>query len=235
MAYLHVCAAGFCVCDMHIKRFGSSEPISPWRLRLLLALLAVAVLGLAFHSPTPPILRLPMPYACQPFPPAGLHELIALARELGYLGFQLAWVNTQGERGACTAGWAQTGVWPQRLTSGHRLRYASLTKLFTATVAMQLIAEQRLGLTDRLVERLEIAAPYRDPNIAEIRVAHLLEHTAGFDRNLTPDPMLQADPWCPQRLDTLANLQLDHTPGEVYAYANLGYCLLGAISVQYKK
>lgn len=214
---------------MRIERSGFFDKTSPWSLRLLIAFLAIFALWLAFLQ-VPLVMRWPpTTYICQPFSPAGLHELIALSKELGYPGFQLAWINHQGERGTCVAGYAQMGFWSQPLTPEHRLRYASLTKIFTATVAMQLITEQRLDLNDRLVENLDVSGPYHDPRIAEIRIANLLEHTAGFDRNLTPDPMWEPDPWCPKRLDTLASLQLNHAPGTVYAYANLGYCLLGAV------
>lgn len=210
----------------------NKQPVRPrWRLRLLLLglLAAVSALGLLQHYPASLLSRVSTPYSCQPNVPAGIPELLSLAQKLGYLGFQLAWTNTQGEHGSCAVGWAHIGMWPRRMTSTHRLRYLSLTKLLTATVAMQLIAEQRLALTDQVVERLDIALPYRDPRVAEILVAHLLEHTGGFDRSITPDPMFQPEPFCPNHLDALAALRLDHAPGSIYAYANLGYCLLGAI------
>lgn len=62
-------------------------------------------------------------------------------------------------------------------------RVASVTKLLTATAAMQLVESGRLGLDDPVNQHLrlfQLAANFAQP----VRVRHLLTHTAGFDERL---------------------------------------------------
>jgi len=71
----------------------------------------------------------------------------------------------------------------------------------------------------------------------------LLNHTAGWDRDRSGDPMfmsvaiaraLRVDaPAEPEHiLHWMAGRPLDHDPGQAYAYSNFGYCVLGRIIEQ---
>ena len=124
-------------------------------------------------------------------------------------------------------------------------RMGSINKTLTAVILMQLVEQGKVKLDDK-------AMPYfaklgiqpktiEDPRVQEITVRQLLQHSAGFDRNISGDHFFQP------RLREVANRQktepvtcqavvkdaletkLDFTPGERYAYSNTGYCMLGKI------
>lgn len=63
-------------------------------------------------------------------------------------------------------------------------RAASVSKVFTATAAMQLVERKELALdvdVNRYLKRLQVVPSYREP----VTLFHLLTHTAGFDeRNI---------------------------------------------------
>lgn len=164
---------------------------------------------------------------CDGAPPPWLGELEALGGELGYPGFQLAALGRDGRAVRCAAGWSGLGFPPQRMGSSQRLMYASLSKIFTSIVVLQLVDEQRLSLDKALMDVLDIHPPYVDPRVADISLRHLLRHRAGFDREITPDPMLKSNPWCPEDSKHMQQWRLDFSPGARFAYANLGYCLAG--------
>lgn len=175
------------------------------------------------------LLGFPKEASCDGKAPPWLGELEALASSLGFPGFQLAHLDRDGGVVLCASGWATLDFPPQRMSNKHRLMYASLSKVFTSTIALQLVDEGRLSLDEKLVEALEIQPPFTDSRVADISLRHLLSHRAGFDRNMTPDPMLSATPWCPADSNRLGGLHLDFAPGTRFAYANLGYCLAGAM------
>ena len=208
----------------------SQTRLSPTRLLLWLALL-LSALALAASRADDWLSSswIPHPIACSAEPPEWLPDLVNLSKALGLPGFQLALLDGHGQRNDCAAGWASLGVDPARMTAAHTPRFVSLSKIFTSAVAMQLAAEGRLALDAKVVELLGLQGPYADPRVGDITVAQLLNHTAGFDRHRTPDPMMAPHPWCPANVGQLKTLRLDHEPGRVYAYANVGYCLLGVL------
>ena len=79
-----------------------------------------------------------------------------------------------------------------------------------------------------------------DPRLGEITIRHLLQHTAGWDRDKSGDPMFQsrkiaralgiASPPAPADvIREVLGRPLDDPPGTRYVYSNFGYCLLGRI------
>ena len=79
-----------------------------------------------------------------------------------------------------------------------------------------------------------------DARLGEITIRHLLQHTAGWNRDKSGDPMFQsrkiaralgiASP--PAPVDVIREVlgrPLDDPPGTRYVYSNFGYCLLGRI------
>jgi len=113
----------------------------------------------------------------------------------------------------------------------NQFRFASLSKPLTATAIMSLVEKGKLSLDSKAVPLLQGDPPQkiRDNRLEQITIQHLLEHRGGYDRQESSDPMFAAQPPCPGNLSPYFRERLDFTPGEKYAYSNLGYCLLGRI------
>lgn len=170
---------------------------------------------------------LPKPIHCSSAPPPWLDRFSSEIGNLGYPGFQLSISDSSGNFLDCAVGWASEKIMDMPLRQDHILRYASLSKILTSTVSMQLVYERRLDLNENLVNTLKISPPFSDQRIKDITIHHLLRHTAGFDRNRSGDPMFESWPWCPDKLEALHDVRLDHHPGANYVYSNVGYCLMG--------
>ncbi|MFI9209177.1 serine hydrolase domain-containing protein [Streptomyces sp. NPDC053253] len=117
-----------------------------------------------------------------------------------------------------------------------RFRAGSVTKSFTATLVLQLVAEGRIGLDDTVEERL----PGVVPNGAHITVRQLLHHTSGL-ANYTdvllrkPDPVRDAQraTYTPRELIALvADAPNRPAPGTVWEYSNTNYVVLGLLVEQ---
>jgi CubicO group peptidase (beta-lactamase class C family) len=125
-------------------------------------------------------------------------------------------------------------------------RMASLSKTVTAVAVLQLVQAGKLQLDDRVVAVLADLGPrpdrITDPRVRNITVRHLLQHTGGWDRDRSGDPMFMPNaaeaarrqhgplpPDCPTVLRDALERKLDFTPGEAFGYSNLGYCILGRI------
>ena len=152
--------------------------------------------------------------------------------------FQKAWSLERGVvmqgREAASAAWSLPDAEGGSVGPDSPMALASLTKPLTAMALRALAAERRLALTDRVADWLpEIAASAKDPRFRDVTIKHLLQHTAGFDRIKSGDPMFTADGrllGCGAAIRTaVAGRALDSNPGEVIRYSNVGYCLLGLV------
>jgi CubicO group peptidase (beta-lactamase class C family) len=132
------------------------------------------------------------------------------------------------------------------VTPRTRFRLGSLSKPITAVAILKLVEEGRLSLDDKVLPLLGDLAPpggaISDPRVDTITVRQLLQHTAGFDRTLSGDPLFmpragaalkrqkaKAPPSCQTILRDVLSGPLDFDPGARHAYSNLGYCILGRI------
>eukprot|EP01116_Phalansterium_solitarium_P024900 TRINITY_DN9263_c0_g1_i1.p1 TRINITY_DN9263_c0_g1~~TRINITY_DN9263_c0_g1_i1.p1 ORF type:complete len:499 (+),score=143.27 TRINITY_DN9263_c0_g1_i1:945-2441(+) len=135
-------------------------------------------------------------------------------------------------------------VGPQTL-----FRLASISKCFTAVAVLQLVERGRLSLDECVLPMLlkvlagRWAAPVAvaDPRWQRITVRHLLQHTAGWDRDVSFDPMFRSAEVCreygmPPPFDVLSVARymlekrpLDFEPGSRMCYSNFGYSLLGRV------
>ena len=136
------------------------------------------------------------------------------------------------ERGLGFAG----GDNPERVTPAHLFRIASVSKPITSVTLFRLMEEKRLTLEDTVFGPRGILGddfgrtPY-PPRVVQVRVKHLLTHTAGGWQNDGSDPMFRNPRMGHRQLIawTIENLPLAHPPGEHYAYSNFGYCILGRV------
>ncbi|MFN7934127.1 MAG: serine hydrolase [Bryobacteraceae bacterium] len=118
-------------------------------------------------------------------------------------------------------------------------RLASLSKAITAVAVMHLVEEGKISLDQpafSLLPDLQPSAGSReDPRLGRVTIRHLLEHSAGWDRNASFDPMFDTSltTEAPASAENIIRamrarpLQLD--PGTRYAYSNFGYSVLGRI------
>ena len=139
-------------------------------------------------------------------------------------------------------GWAEKekGV---RMTPGHTLRMASVSKLITAAGIMVLQEQGRLNLQTPVFGPYGILDEYdsyiRDDNMYMITVEHLLRHQSGFTSR-GGDPMfstrtimsrygLSSPPDATTLTRKLLGGTLDFVPGSSQSYSNFGYLLLSMI------
>ncbi|WP_037680185.1 serine hydrolase [Streptomyces griseus] len=118
------------------------------------------------------------------------------------------------------------------MNAADRLRVGSVTKTFTATVVLQLVAERRLSLEDPVERYLPGLIHGHGHHGARITVRQLLQHTSGL-----PD-YLDAPEWAhPERLryrhfeprDLVTRaLELPRPQGQ-WHYATTNYLVLGMI------
>ena len=125
-------------------------------------------------------------------------------------------------------------------------RLASLSKTVTAVTVLRLVQDGRLKLDARVLPILGDIGPradrITDVRVRDITVRHLLQHSGGFDRERSGDVVFlpgAADaaqrqngplpPDCPTIMRDTLERTLDFTPGERYAYSNVGYCILGRV------
>jgi CubicO group peptidase (beta-lactamase class C family) len=128
----------------------------------------------------------------------------------------------------------------------HLFRIASLSKPITALAIMKLKAQGRLKLNDKVFGPRGLlpyaAYPFFDRRIMDITVRQLLQHTAGWDRQLSigGDPMFnpvqiasEMGSAAPADAETIIRYvlkkPLDFAPGTRYAYSNIGYAVLGRV------
>ncbi len=140
-------------------------------------------------------------------------------------------------------GYADTGsgtaVQPTSL-----FRIASLSKQITAVTVLKLVEQGRLTLDDKVFTILNLKPPagmqVQDQRLYSITIRELLEHSGGWDRDNTFDPMfepfriaqalgVQSPPTKQQIIEYMLAQPLQFTPGTQYAYSNFGYLVLGRV------
>lgn len=117
-----------------------------------------------------------------------------------------------------------------------KYRIASITKLFTATLVMQLVEQGRLDPERTIATYLP---DYAGPAAQRVTVHQLLNHTSGIDNMDKVTSAEQAisegipayqHPWSSdQLLARFASGPLVHEPGKVFDYNNGDYVILGKI------
>ena len=114
-------------------------------------------------------------------------------------------------------------IFPQKhpMESDTLFDIASLTKIFTSIVALKLIQDGSLSLSDTLGKFFDAPS-----DKAKITIAHLMTHTSGLPAhehvyNLVKEPS--------ETFDFILSMKLLDEPGKAVVYSCLGYILLGRI------
>ena len=110
-----------------------------------------------------------------------------------------------------------------------KFRLGSITKQFTSMLIMQLVAEGKLHVEDKLSDVLPY---YRTDTGSQVTLHHLLTHTSGIPSYTAAKDMRE---WWHNHFDVEDFVKkhcsgdLEFTPGSKFEYDNSGYFLLGAI------
>ena len=120
-----------------------------------------------------------------------------------------------------------TGV---AVTAESLFQIGSITKLWTATLVMQLVGDGVLKLDAPVIEYISGFTTGADKQAAtEITIRQLLVHTSGISDDYTPttrgDDAIQR-----YVTDVLPGLPTQFPPGQGFSYSNPGYVLLGCIA-----
>ena len=149
---------------------------------------------------------------------------------------------------------SDAGYYTKPVTVHSRFRIASVSKPITATAIMRLVEDERFALDDKVLgpfldrekrppllgTRYGSTVDWDSDEAAWLRavtVQHLLEHTAGWPNDWTPNPMNVASSLDREGLvEHVINNSIDgrtfaleYPPGYVYGYSGFGYLLLTQI------
>jgi D-alanyl-D-alanine carboxypeptidase len=143
-------------------------------------------------------------------------------------------IITRGGRTLYAAGRGLADVEARRpITPDSIFRFGSMSKQFTAAVVLQLVQERRISLDDPVSR---FFPDYPQP-VASATIRQLLNHSAGVPSyTAIPGWMVEANTNRPHTTAEMIALFRDlpsrTPPGQVWAYSNSGYVLLGAIVEQ---
>ncbi|MBB5955913.1 CubicO group peptidase (beta-lactamase class C family) [Saccharothrix tamanrassetensis] len=155
--------------------------------------------------------------------PGRLAELVAAH---GVPGAQAA-VLVDGEVVDAAAGVLSlaTGV---ETTTDSVFQIGSITKVWTATLVMQLVDDGLVDLDEPVVEYLPDFRIADARANAAITTRQLLDHTSGMDGDLFHDTG-RGDDAVEKFLATIADAEQVHEPGAMFSYCNSGYVVLGRL------
>jgi CubicO group peptidase (beta-lactamase class C family) len=111
-------------------------------------------------------------------------------------------------------------------TPGSLFQIGSITKVWTATMIMQLVEEGRLSLDSTVADVLAGVRLGTEDSSAEVTVRHLLTHTSGIDGDIFTDTG-RGDDCVARYVELLAGAARNHPLGAAYSYCNSGFAVLG--------
>jgi CubicO group peptidase (beta-lactamase class C family) len=121
---------------------------------------------------------------------------------------------------------------PARVDS--RFRYASMSKVLTSAVVLQLVQAGQLSLDDHVFSVLARSVPLppgADGRLDDITIRDLLDHTSGLAA--TPDVFFNragvAPQSCHEAAQWIATRGLAGIPGAGFSYVNMNFCLLSLV------
>jgi D-alanyl-D-alanine carboxypeptidase len=117
----------------------------------------------------------------------------------------------------------------QLLDDDAPFRIASISKVLTSVVVLQLAEEGALRLDDTLGGLGMVPAGAADPQISGITVRQLLQHTSGIGKLRTVFFGAAAATDWHAAADIALRTPLAAPPGTLYAYSNANYVILGTL------
>ena len=152
-----------------------------------------------------------------------------LAERSGVPGAVLGiWTDGEEILASCGVLSTATGV---EATTDSLFQIGSITKVWTATMIMQLIEERRLTLETTIVDVLPGARIGAADLGRALTIRHLLTHTSGLDGDIFTDTG-RGDDCIKRYVDELANATSVYPVGAAYSYCNSGYVLAGRVIEQ---
>lgn len=135
-------------------------------------------------------------------------------------------VDGQVVEGAAGVVNRRTGV---EVTADSLFMIQSITKVWTATLVMQLVDEGRVELDVPVRAYLPVFRTADDQASARITVRHLLTHTGGFEGDIWAATTAGEDALQRFVEDWVAAAPQHARPGEMYSYCSAGYGVLGRL------
>ncbi|MDK1285782.1 serine hydrolase domain-containing protein [Pseudoalteromonas umbrosa] len=154
--------------------------------------------------------------------------------KLGIVGGSAVFISNQGDSKSIHFGMADIDKgYP--ITDKTLYHWASITKTFTGIAIMQLRDQQKLKLSDPIIQYLPEITQFHNPyqNTGDITIEHLLTHSAGFRMSSFPFKTQSWQPHEPAEFSQLVAMfpysEIKFNPGTQYSYSNLGINFLGEI------
>ncbi len=118
-----------------------------------------------------------------------------------------------------------TGV---EVTTDSLFQIGSMSKVWTATLALQLVDEGKLDLDAPIIDVLPELS-LRNPDVAkQVTMRHLLTHTSGIDGDVFTDTG-RGDDCLEKYVELLAEVDQNHPLGATWSYCNSGFSLAGRV------
>ena len=147
--------------------------------------------------------------------------------QLGILRLGSAVTDAEDEVFTTATGVLHAGT-GQVATTDSVFQIGSVSKVWTATVVMQLVDEGRFALDTPVVEIIPELS-LRDPEVTKtVTVWHLLTHTSGIDGDVFTDTG-RGDDALEKYVAQLGEAAQNHPLGATWSYCNSGFSLLGRI------
>jgi CubicO group peptidase (beta-lactamase class C family) len=113
-------------------------------------------------------------------------------------------------------------------TTDSLFQIGSITKVWTATLIMQLVDDGLLDIDQPIISYLPTFR-VADPDVTkQVTTRHLLNHTSGIDGDMFLDTG-KGDDAIEKYVDTCAELKQTHPIGATMSYCNAGFAVLGRL------
>ena len=179
--------------------------------------------------------------ACSFGKPGSMEEIAQQAVEESEIPGVVAYIKADGQAPLVAAAGVSDLESGQALKDTDQFRVYSITKSFTALVALQLIEEGVLSFDDTVDQWLPESVVDGVPNSDQMTIRQLLSHSSGAYDHLSSEMegmppffeqmLASPDHWyTPQELiDFSTQFPPYFAPGEGATYSNTGYVMLGLI------